>query len=345
MKYAIQENSNTISRIQEEYLSSVAPWYIGFSGGKDSSTILKLTFMALMKLKKPEKPVTVLYCDTGVDIPIFRALVEKTLTAIEREAKSYNIPIQTEIAMPITSDRFFAKVIGRGYPPPTNKFRWCTDRLRIKPINVILKRTISESSNVVLLGIRKGESLERDKTISKHETEKDYYFKQSNNSNAIIFAPIINYSTEDVWATIAYNHIPNSIDAIELMALYRHSGSECPIIKDPKGTPCGQGRFGCWTCTVVRKDKAVQSLVDEGYTQLAPLLSFRNWLMQIRDNPIYRSKKRRNGQNGPGPFTLNARKEIFFKLLETEHLSRYKLLSQEEIIYIENCWKKDDHIN
>jgi DNA sulfur modification protein DndC len=342
MSYAIKENGQTISQIQEEYLSSTSPWYIGFSGGKDSSTILKLTFLALMNLKEAQKTVTVLYCDTGVDIPIFRSLVEKTLTSIDNEAKSYNIPIKTEIAQPITQDRFFAKVIGKGYPPPTNKFRWCTDRLRIKPIDTILKRSNSESSNVVLLGIRKGESLERDKTITKHETGKDYYFRQSSSVSTIIFAPIINYSTEDVWATIAYNPIPDSIDAIELMALYRHSGSECPIIKEPKGAPCGKGRFGCWTCTVVRKDKAVQSLVEEGYTQLGPLLSFRNWLMQIRDNPIYRAKKRRNGQNGPGPFTLNAREEIFFKLLEAEHLSGYNLLTQEEIIYIKECWTEDE---
>jgi DNA sulfur modification protein DndC len=341
MNYAIKENEQTISCIQEEYQSSPHPWHIGFSGGKDSSTILKLTFLALMKLRDHDKDVKVLYCDTGVDIPIFRSLVEKTLNLVEQEAKLYNIPIKTEIAVPITQDRYFAKVIGKGYPPPTNKFRWCTDRLRIKPISRILQTT-SSGANVVLLGIRKGESLERDKTISKHETGKDYYYRQSSNASTIIFAPIINYSTEDVWATIAYNPIPKSIDAVELMTLYRHSSGECPIIKDPKGSPCGKGRFGCWTCTVVRKDKAVQSLVEEGYTQLEPLLSFRNWLIQIRDNPAYREKKRRNGQNGPGPFTVKARKEIFFKLLEAEQLSGYKLLTQEEIVFIKECWEKDE---
>jgi DNA sulfur modification protein DndC len=341
MNYAVKENEGTVSLIQKEYLSSTNPWYIGFSGGKDSSTILKLTFLALMNLKYPQKMVTVLYCDTGVDIPIFASLVKRTLASIENEANSYGIPIKTKIAIPLIQDSFFSKVIGKGYPTPTNKFRWCTDRLRIKPINSVLKSTNSKL-NIVLLGIRKGESIERDKIIVRHETGKDYYFRQSDNANTKIFAPIINYSTEDVWATIAYNPIPNSINAIELMALYRHSGSECPIIKDPRGSPCGKGRFGCWTCTVVRKDKAVQSLVNEGYDQLKPLLSFRNWLVQIRDNPTYRANKRRNGQVGLGPFTLSARKEILDKLLEAEHLSGYKLLTQEESNYIEACWIEDE---
>jgi DNA sulfur modification protein DndC len=191
----------------------------------------------------------------------------------------------------------------------------------------------NSSDNIVLLGIRRGESIERDKTIVKHETENDFYFRQSNNPRTLIYAPIVNYSVEDVWATVAYNDLPNSIDAKGLMDLYRQASGECPIIRDPKGTPCG--------CTVVRKDKSVQSLVDLGYPALRPLLEFRNWLIEIRDDKNYRSMKRRNGTIGLGPFTLSARRQILQKLLDAQQVSGYELISQAELDYIDQCWLED----
>jgi DNA sulfur modification protein DndC len=340
MSYAIAANEGTIKHIQKEYSKSIVPWFIGFSGGKDSSAVLKLTFLALMRLKNPQKPITILYCDTGVDIPTIHELVHSTLINIKNEAKECNIPLDINIVAPPTQEKFFSKVIGKGYPPPTNIFRWCTDRLRINPVKNLLNSTTT-GSNVILLGIRKGESLERDRVITKHETGLHYYYRQSGNPSTVIYAPIIDYSTEDVWATVAYNPIPKSIDSIKLMNLYRQASGECPIIKDPRGTPCGKGRFGCWTCTVVRKDKSITNLVGEGYEHLTPLLDFRNWLIHIRDDLTYRSPKRRNGNKGPGPFTLEARRVILSRLVEAQRLSGYSLIDKPQLDYIYACWEED----
>jgi len=266
--------------------------------------------------------------------------VIKTLSNIQDEAIQYRIPLEIKIVTPPTQDKYFSKVIGKGYPSPTNIFRWCTERLRINPINRYLNST-SKKEKVVLLGIRRGESLERDRTITEYETGENHYYKQSGNSSIQIFAPIIDYLTEDVWATVAYNPIPNSIDSIKLMALYRQASGECPIIRDPKGTPCGKGRFGCWTCTVVRKDKSITSLVNEGHAQLKPLLDFRNWLITIRDDFTYRSLTRRNGCKGPGPFTLVARQEILHRLEEAQLHSGYSLIDQPQLDFIHTCWEID----
>jgi DNA sulfur modification protein DndC len=234
-------------------------------------------------------------------------------------------------------------VIGKGYPSPTNIFRWCTRRLRTDPIKSYLA-SINNQEKMVLLGIRKGESLERDRTLSEYKTEANYYYRQSDNPSTMIFAPIIDYSTEDVWATVAYNPIPRSIDSIKLMTLYRQASGECPIIRDPKGIPCGKGRFGCWTCTVVRKDKSLTNLVSEGHETLLPLLDFRNWLINIRDDLTYRAPKRRNGCKGPGPFTLEARREILHRLEETQNLSGYSLIDNPQLDYIKGCWGEDEKI-
>jgi len=341
MKYAIPANEGTIDLIQSEYQRSNAPWIIGFSGGKDSSAVLMLTFLAAMKCKTPQREIYIVYCDTGVDIPIINDLVTKTLSNIQIEAKEKRIPLSVRVVSPPVKDKYFAKVIGNGYPPPTNIFRWCTDRLRINPVKAFLD-SLGGQERVILLGIRKSESVHRDNVISQYETGKQYYYRQEGSlSTTRIFAPIIDYSTEDVWATLAYNPVPYSIDAPKLMALYKQASGECPLIRDPKGTPCGSGRFGCWTCTVVRKDKSITSLVGEGYTQLEPLLDFRNWLFVVRDDLSYRLSKRRNGTNGPGPFTLEARKEILAKLIEAQRLSGYTLIDQPQLDYIDEYWRNE----
>ncbi len=324
--------------IVKEYQRDDTPWYIGYSGGKDSSALLVLTFNALLTLKEYHKPVTIVYCDTGVEIPTITDYVYQTLDHLEKESFKYNLPFIIKVAKPKLDDRYFVKVIGRGYPPPTNIFRWCTDRLRINPINTIIDKN---RNAIVLLGVRNGESAERDKIISKHSTNVDYYLNQKTSSKVKIFSPVLNYTVKDIWSTIKFNPIPESINYKVIGTLYKDAGAECPVFRETKGTPCGKGRFGCWTCTVVRKDKSVDSMVKNGYDILEPLHNFRNWLIEFRDIKKYRCSYRRNGQIGLGPITLEGRRVILEKLLYAQEASGLDLISDEELAKIKNLWQID----
>lgn len=340
MKYAVSHNEETIFQIKKEYTASNKPWFIGFSGGKDSSAVITLVFLALTQIKNPQKKVTVVYCDTGVDIPVINEQVIKVLSNLQDEARLLKLPFEVGIVSPNVENKYFSKVIGKGYPTPTNIFRWCTDRLRIDPVKKFLD-LVPGDDKTILLGIRKGESKERDKAISIYRTNSDYYLHQKGNSNAHIFAPILNYSTEEVWATIAYNNSPKCIDANVLMSLYKKANGECPVIRDSRGSPCGKGRFGCWVCTVVRKDKSLTNLVNDGFFQLKPLLDFRNWLIIYRDILENRLPNRRNGRVGMGAFKLSARRKILENLLITQNQSGYNLIDKEQINFIEDCWKSE----
>jgi DNA sulfur modification protein DndC len=355
-------NSRSVAFIKHEYQNTAEPWYLGFSGGKDSSALLKLTFQALKQVRHPHKNINIVYCDTGVEIPIVRDFAIRTLRAISSEAREYGLPFKIKIAVPLLADRYFVKVIGRGYPPPTNKFRWCTNRLRIGPVTRQLPA--GSEKYTVLLGIRKNESAEREKTISRHATKREFYLNQCGRPNASILSPIINYSLDDVWETLLkrgaptginaqqlatlYKHAggkrgaPTGINAQQLATLYKHAGGECPIIRDPTGSPCGKGRFGCWTCTVVRKDKAMTNMIQyEDYKNLSPLLQFRNWLIAIRDDSAYRCRWRRNGAQGSGPLTLAARAEILKNLIRVQTTSGLALIDDNEIFEIKRLWKID----
>lgn len=334
----LKKDLNTINLIAAEYQKDSIPWYLGFSGGKDSTALLVLVMNALKQVQSYHKPVTVVYCDTGVEIPTITAYVHSTILRLAIECVEHSLPIKFEIVKPKINDRFFVKVIGRGYPPPTNIFRWCTDRLRINPVKSVIN---SDDTAMVLLGVRRGESQERDRTIARHDTQNQYYLNQKKSSKAKIFSPMINYSLKDVWATIKFARFPTSIDYNKLGELYKDAGAECPVYRESKGTPCGKGRFGCWTCTVVRKDKSVASMVKNGYEELLPLHNFRNWLAEFRNDTEYRCKYRRNGQSGLGPFTLIGRERILTELLKAQEESGLQLLSEEEILAIEALWQKD----
>jgi len=246
--------------------------------------------------------------------------------------------MRIEVKYPEIDNSFFCKVIGRGYPTPTNKFRWCTDRLRIRPIQDVFDK--GTNRQLVLLGIRDQESVDRSRRIKKYAHNEKYFYKQSNYKNSTIFSPIIDYTEEDVWYTINNFIYPKSINRDQLRYLYSLENKENTINDDTIKSSM-KGRFGCWTCTVVRKDKAIIKLIEMGYTELIPLYDYRNWLMKIRDDEKYRCKYRRNGVTGLGPFTLAARKEMLDELLRTQEKSGMQLISSEQIDHILYLWELD----
>jgi DNA sulfur modification protein DndC len=190
--------------------------------------------------------------------------------------------------------------------------------------------------------VRKGESGERDRVIERHRTVRSHYLRQADNPNVLIFSPIIDFQVVDVWSVLGSGGPPACVKPIELVSLYWKASGDCPIVRDPKSPPCGKGRFGCWTCTVVRRDHSVENLVKFGYPGLKPLLDFRNWLAEIRGNLSYRCSRRRNGQIGLGPFTLAARRQILERLMIAQRKSRLPLIDREEARAIRRLWRSDE---
>ncbi|QSH40682.1 phosphoadenosine phosphosulfate reductase family protein [Lentisphaerota bacterium ZTH] len=335
------KENKTLKIIEKEYEKDHRPWYLGFSGGKDSSAMLKLLYIALMNTNI-HKIVNVVYCDTGVEIPVIVNYVKETFSALKREVIKDKLPIKFIIVEPSVPDRFFSKVIGRGYPSPTNKFRWCTDRLRVKPIQNIVP---NDKESLILVGVRKGESHERDRVIYRHLTKNSFFLKHSNFAKSTIFAPILDYDVGDIWSVLEKNSPPYSLSYEKLLSLYKAAGEDQIDFLDHSSKALEKGRFGCWVCTVVRRDKAMTNLVKNGYSSLKHLLEFRNWLYQIRDNQKFRCRWRRNGAKGPGPFTLEARKMILHELMIAQEKSKIKLISDSEIKYIMSQWLVDKNSN
>lgn len=332
---------DTVSRIVTAYNSDTEPWIVGYSGGKDSTAVVKLVFQSLLRIESPHKAVTVIYCDTGVEIPMASVLARQALNDLEGEARKFDLPISVRVLSPPTTERFFVKVIGRGYPPPTDKFRWCTDRLRINPVSRFLESEQVRSATVVL-GVRESESATRNLTLNENGTRDRFWKRQRGVDNRRLFMPILDYSTRDVWLANLLVDRPRALRAKEVAKLYASASGECPTVRELKGAPCGRARFGCWTCTVARGGVTLRNLIATGNHRLEPLLRFRLWMEKERSNPRHRWRKRRNGTPGPGPMTLQWRRIALRKLVQAQEESGFQLIDSDEIFAIQREWATDD---
>jgi DNA sulfur modification protein DndC len=258
-----------------------------------------------------------------------------------REARAFDLPICTRILSPPLAERFFVKVIGRGYPPPTDKFRWCTDRLRIDPVSRFLEDEKLKSATVVL-GVRESESSTRSLTLTENRTDDRFWKTQRGARNRRLFMPIVNYSIRDVWLVNLLVDRPRTLRAKEVANLYADASAECPTVRDIKGAPCGKARFGCWTCTVAKNGVTLRNLIAHGEHRLEPLLQFRLWMESERNNPSNRWPQRRNGSPGLGPMTLHWRRMALSALLSAQEESGLQLIDSEEISAIHREWAADD---
>ncbi len=332
---------SAINRIVNAYKSDAEPWVVGYSGGKDSTALVKLIFQSLLRIEERQRHVTVIYCDTGVEIPLASTLARNALIGLEAEARGFDLPISVRILSPLITERFFVKVIGRGFPPPTDKFRWCTDRLRIDPVSDFLASEHVNSATVVL-GVRESESATRKLTLIENGTDDRFWKTQRGARNRRLFMPILDYSIQDVWLANLLVDRPRALRAKDVAELYASASGECPTVRDVKGAPCGKARFGCWTCTVAKNGVTLRNLIASGNDSLKPLLRFRLWMEKERNNPRYRWPKRRNGRSGLGPMTLTWRRMALRRLLKAQHESGLQLIDSDELSEIQREWDRDD---
>jgi DNA sulfur modification protein DndC len=348
-----------IRDMRKEYLddSHNFPWIIGFSGGKDSTLVVHAAVEVLTALppSRRKRPVHVVSNDTLVESPVVIAHLNKVTQAIGAMARNLDLPVTVARTTPELSKSFWVLLIGKGYPSPNQTMRWCTDRLKIQPTSEYIKQYVSAAgAAIVVLGVRRDESETRQNSINRHKNLRDTNLSpHSSLPGALIYRPIVDLSTDDVWEILGTFHSPWGGTHTDLFQLYRDAdGGECPVVLSKDEAPgCGtpNSRFGCWTCTVVEKDKSLQGFIDVGNHQYKPLVEFRDWLKSIRNKSEHRQAYRRNGQLSfdltgkhiPGPFTIQTRRLILERLLKVQEAFGEPLVSPQELHLIYQHWNMD----
>ncbi len=329
---------NKIEQIKDEiknvYCTDRIPWIIAYSGGKDSTMTVQIVLEAISEINNFKKEIHILYADTKVEPPPVINNAKNFLKKINIWAKEKNLSIITKILYPELKDSFFVLMLGKGYLPPTRYYRWCTERLKVRPIKKYIKKLIKKyGSCIVLLGTRLKESANRNKRLKKRGYSKWMPFEGV--KGAMIYAPILELSIEDVWNYLLENDPPWGANNILLRTLYTGGNASCSLF-------CGGIRFGCWVCTVVNKDKCIEGLSQiPGWEWLKNLLEYRDLMLKVREEPSNRLLREKDGQKYLGPLNLKARKFLYQELKKLENKIEQRILSLQEEIIIYNFWKDE----
>ncbi|MCS1412151.1 MAG: hypothetical protein M2R45_05355 [Verrucomicrobia subdivision 3 bacterium] len=338
-----------LHELHEEYLAPHDhPWIIGFSGGKDSTLLLHLVIECMQRIAPDERTrrVYIVCNNTLVESPVYQSFVDSVLDKLEESLGGLNVPVKVVRTNPLIKDSFWVNLIGKGYSAPTRNFRWCTDRLKIRPTSRFIRELVTDQGEaILLLGKRSAESSARAGSVKRHQASDGGRLSPDTRHKGVqVFSPIKELTTEDVWVKLIESRPPWGGSYRELLKLYRESNTSCPFVMSPDDAPsCGSSsaRFGCWTCTVVKKDKSLDAMIDNGHEHLEPLSKFRNRLRTVSDTPEYRSKIRRNGQPGLGPLTMKARRMLLDELLDLQTETKMPLISHHEEMLIREQWEKD----
>lgn len=350
--------------IRDVYLSNPMPWVIGYSGGKDSTASLQLIWYALRDLPREQlaKPIYVIATDTLVETPLIVDHVNDNLGKIGRFARESGLPVTVHRLTPEITDSFWVNLIGRGYPAPHSRFRWCTERMKIKPADAFILSKVAQHGEVVLvLGQRRSESQSRAQVMDDYRITGYRLSRHSTLPKAYVYTPIEAFTTDDVWTYLLNVPSPWEGNNRDLASLYRSAQSgECPLVVDLSTPSCGNSRFGCWVCTVVERDRSMEALIDNGEEWMVPMLEFRDFLAATQDperRKEVRDYRRRDGlvhfrKRGQGellirgPYRLVFRKQLLTRLLQVQEQVRrdgpdtqIELISPEELYEIRRLWR------
>ena len=360
-KTQLQQFIDIKEEMKMVYLHDARPWMIGFSGGKDSTLLVYLVMEMLKSLAPSQinRKVYIVSSDTGVENPIVRDYMHRMSKMIGIEGA--NLGIVSDIVYPPIDKTFWYCLIGLGYPTPEPPgFRWCTDKLKIKPMNDYTLSRIQENGEIVmLLGVRKAESSYRARGIKAREVVGKLLIRHTDIENAYVYNPLTEIPNDVVWEYLLKDEAktPWGSDNKYLFQLYQgeNLGEEQSTLGEvdkSKIAVTGNSRFGCWICTMVVEDKSLKNFIDRGSRELIPLRDFRDWLVSVRNDPSMRDTRRRNGsvyvkENGElglGSFSMAGRYIILRRLLQLEEDTGMSLISLQELKQIDLCWENEGDI-
>ncbi|MGA9056148.1 MAG: hypothetical protein WB763_06495 [Terriglobia bacterium] len=91
---------------------------------------------------------------------------------------------------------------------------------------------------------------------------------------------------------------------------------------------------------MVDRDRASEGLLASGDERMEKLIEFREKLLFFRDPANgKRDTRRMNGNQGPGPLLISARRELLANLLALQEEVQLQLISPEELLLIQQMWK------
>lgn len=320
-----------------EYGPRYDHWAVAYSGGKDSTVPATLVPWLIRERRvEPPRTLTVLRADTRLELPPLDAAAEQLLARLRADGH------QARTVLPPLDDRFFVYVLGRGVPPPSNTFRWCTDKLKIAPMAAAVRGLGAAGKTLMLTGVRVGESARRDRGIAAacsrdgaecgqgrlhlalagdRTNDINRYFVPGTAAGPCdTLAPVLHWRTCHVWDWLNAEHADCPDHGFEEYT--RRVADAYGFGPDSRGEHARKyeeaARTGCVGCNLASRDLALERLTaSPRWAHLAPLARLRPLYAELKQ-PHNRLRKpggerRKDGglcanQNRMGPLTFAARR-------------------------------------
>lgn len=301
---------------------------VSFSGGKDSSATLQLVFNAL---QGTDKSLVIVTSDTMMEIPFYQEYVDGVRERIRGYIEREGINASLATVRPPAASSFWVSVLGKGYPAAHMGFRWCTGVLKIDPITKFTQKLTAGSDYMVFVGVRRAESELRARIYQKKDYKPNH------------FAPILDWSTEDVWTYLLTEPCPWG-NHEELVKVYRYSSDEC-VYGEKQAVCIGNARYGCWACPLQKSTQLEMIAHHTNDNRYRLLRAFKDILVNMANQTAFRSRIRRNGEDGAGPFLVEIRKQLYSLLKDLERKTGWALIKPEEELLIFGYWAREKDIH
>jgi DNA sulfur modification protein DndC len=205
--------------------------------------------------------------------------------------------------------RFLVYMMGRGVPPPSNTFRWCTGHIKIEPMEQVLMDTYWRINTgracslddrkdnpmekvLTITGVRLGESAARDGRITQSCTKdgaecgQGWYQTGLKTDITSTLAPIIHWRLCLVWDWLKIYAPTKRTDLFDEYPGLSGGAWDTSILADAYGGDDAEeinARTGCMGCPLASKDLALMAVCKmPKWAYLSPLL---------RLKPLYREMK------------------------------------------------------
>jgi DNA sulfur modification protein DndC len=277
------------------------PWVVGFSGGKDSTIIVHIVVEAIRKGARLNK-VYVVYEDTLLEHPQLKQSALELLNSLIRVSENeLDGIVEPVIVRPAPGEDFISMMVLRGYPAPGPRFRWCTRVLKLKPL---LRFVRGLEHFAMVSGVRLNESSYRRSNLVNKDFVYDGIAKVSfYGIETIAIMPILSWSNGDVIKFLRTYHRWDGKSYDYLLNLYGFNNLDEKLMDNVPITV----RFGCWVCTVIRREKMPIP---------QPLLEAKQQLIQVTKKDL-RYRERVSGKLSK--LNIEGRKrvaEIFLQALQ-----------------------------
>lgn len=308
--------------------------------------------------------------NTGVENPLVEFYASESSKKLNWAAKAKRMPFEAHTLKPTLENSFWVLTIGKGYSKPSHRHRWCTPRLKIEPSDRFIRERVSRyGESILVLGVRKDESIKRKTSIEHHEKKglEPNLTPSASLPNSTIYTPIVDWTTNDIWQYLLQVENPWGDDNQELFRLYRGAtdSSECPLVVEENTTSCGKSRFGCYVCTVAQSEHSLTNTIlnNERMEWLEPLLKLREELahssnsdrhLRMTKNGVQFHQNHVNSQINleptPGKYHQEYRAKLLTKLLQAQkdvranapqQYQNIELITLEELSLIRYIWLEE----